>query len=260
MKVVILCGGYGTRIRGVSDDVPKPMVEIGGKPILWHIMKYYATFGHTDFILCTGYKGYVIKDYFLNYDNQFSNMSLTLGGGQSPKLDFLHDEAGWNVRIVDTGFDTMTGGRIARIRPFVEGEEAFFLTYGDGLCDVNLEDLRAYHATHGHALTVTGVRPPGRFGEIVASDTGRVEGFNEKPQTSGGRISGGFFVASQRMFDYLSGDDAEVFEERPINSLVADGEVQMFAHDGFWQCMDTYRDWKLLQSLIETDRAKWKRW
>lgn len=260
MKVVILCGGYGTRIRGVSDDVPKPMVEIGGKPILWHIMKYYASFGHTDFVLCTGFKSYVIKDYFLNYDHQFSNLSLTLGNHDSPKIDFLHDETGWNLQIIDTGLDTMTGGRISRIKPFVEAEDSFFLTYGDGLSDVNLDTLSAYHAAHGKALTVTGVRPPGRFGEIVATDTGRVEGFNEKPQASGGRISGGFFVASPAMFDHLSGADDEVFEDAPMKRLVAAQELQMYSHDGFWQCMDTYRDWKLMQDLIDSDRAEWKRW
>ncbi|GAB5447714.1 glucose-1-phosphate cytidylyltransferase [Gymnodinialimonas sp.] len=260
MKVVILCGGYGTRIRGVADDVPKPMVEIGGRPMLWHIMKYFASYGHTDFVLCTGYKSYVIKDYFLNYDHQFSNISLTIGDGQAPKIDYLHDEAGWNLQIIDTGTETMTGGRIARIKQFVAGEESFFLTYGDGLSDVDLDSLRDFHASHGKALTVTGVSPPGRFGEIVSTEGGRVTGFNEKPQVSGGRISGGFFVASQAMFDHLSGEDDEVFEDQPMDRLVQAEELVMYDHAGFWQCMDTYRDWKLMQGLIDSDKAAWKRW
>jgi len=260
MKVVILCGGYGTRIRGVADDVPKPMVEIGGKPILWHIMKYYASYGHTDFVLCTGYKSYVIKDYFLHYDHQFSNLSLTLGVDQSPQFEYLHDEAGWNIQIVDTGLETMTGGRVARIREFVKDEDRFFLTYGDGLSDVDLNALEAYHVEHGKALTLTGVRPPGRFGEIQSSDDGSVLGFDEKPLSSSVRISGGFFVASQSLFSYLNNQDDEVFEQTPMKNLVTDQELKMFSHDGFWQCMDTYSDWKLMQGLNDSGKAAWKRW
>lgn len=260
MKVAILCGGFGTRIRDVADDIPKPMIQIGGKPILWHIMKYYASYGFREFVLCTGYKNHVIKEYFMNYDRYFGDNRIKLGQDQDTELMSQHSEVGWDITIADTGVNTMTGGRLKRVMPYLENDDHFFLTYGDGVSDVDLSKLLAFHKSHGKALTVTGVHPPGRFGEISTDANGRVEGFNEKPQTSAGRISGGYFVCSKRIFDFLEGDGSLVFEQEPMKRLVAKGELMMYAHDGFWQCMDTYRDWKLLQSMIAEDKAVWQRW
>ena len=260
MKTVILCGGFGTRIRDVADDIPKPMVEIGGKPIIWHIMKYYAHFGMSDFVLCAGYKGSTIKDYFFNYDRQFGDCKVVLGQSRDAEVKTKHDELGWDITIADTGLNTMTGGRLRKIKKYVADDDHFLLTYGDGLSDVNIEALVAFHKSHGKALTVTGVHPPGRFGEMTANEDGLLSGFNEKPQVSGGRISGGYFVCSRRIFDFLSENDDLVFEEEPMKLLVSQGELMMYRHDGFWQCMDTYRDWKLLQSMLEEGAATWKKW
>lgn len=260
MKVTILCGGFGTRIRDVADDIPKPMIQIGGKPILWHIMKFYASYGFDEFVLCTGYKNQVIKEYFMNYDRYFGDSRIRLGQPYSADLMSQHDESGWDITIADTGIETMTGGRLKRVAPYLKDEEYFFLTYGDGVSDVDLNKLLAFHKSHGKALTVTGVHPPGRFGELSTTDTGVVRGFNEKPQTSSGRISGGYFVCSRRIFDFLDGDDTLVLEQAPMKRLVAQGELMMYAHDGFWQCMDTYRDWSLLQSMISQNKAVWQRW
>lgn len=260
MKAVILCGGFGTRIRDVADDIPKPMIKVGDQPILWHIMKYYAAHGVHDFVLCTGYKGDLIKDYFVNYDRQFGDCHLVLGGNGAHSVTTEHGELGWDITIADTGLTTMTGGRIARIHKYVGDDEYFFLTYGDGLSDVDLDALLAYHKSHGRALTVTGVHPPGRFGEIEADTDGQLRGFNEKPQTSVGWISGGYFVASRKLFDYLDDDESLVFEQEPMKRLVADGQLMMYRHEGFWQCMDTYRDWSLLQGMIASGEAAWQKW
>ncbi|WP_120500409.1 glucose-1-phosphate cytidylyltransferase [Roseovarius sp. EL26] len=260
MKTVILCGGFGTRIRNVADDIPKPMVPIGDKPLIWHIMKYYAHFGMSDFILCAGYKGSKIKDYFLSYDRQFGDCEVILGRSREAQVQTKHDELGWKVTIADTGLNTMTGGRVQKIKKYVADDDHFFLTYGDGLSDVDLNALLTFHKSHGKALTVTGVRPPGRFGELTANDAGLLSGFNEKPQASGGRISGGYFVCSRRIFDFLTDDESLVFEQEPMKQLVAEEELMMYRHDGFWQCMDTYRDWKFLQSLLESGDATWKMW
>lgn len=258
MKTVILCGGYGTRIRDVADNIPKPMIPIGRYPILWHIMKYYASFGHRDFVLCLGYKSQTIKDFFLNYEAHTKDFTITLGKRNEIEFHTVHDESDWRVTLVDTGLEAMTGARVARIRKYVGGED-FMLTYGDGVGDVDIEALLAFHRAHGKALTVTGVRPPGRFGELVA-DKGRVVEFNEKPQATGGRISGGYFVASPKLFNYL--DDAEnlVFERQPMRKLVADDELMVFEHDGFWQPMDTSREYQLLNSLFEQGKAPWVKW
>ena len=222
MRVVILCGGFGTRIRDVADDIPKPMIPIGPKPILWHIMKYYASYGHKDFVLCLGYKGQVIKDFFLNYEAHTKDFTILLGRAGRIRYHTNHDESDWQVTLADTGSKAMTGARIARIRKYV-GNDHFMLTYGDGVGDVDLDRLVAFHLAHGKALTLTGVRPPSRFGEL-AVQAGRVIEFNEKPQTSGGLISGGYFVASPKLFDYLDDQEELILEKEPMQRLVVDGQ------------------------------------
>jgi len=258
MKVVILCGGLGTRIRDLSGDVPKPMVPIGGRPILWHVMKSYAEQGFRDFVLCLGYRSDVIKDYFLNYQAHTSDFTLGLGGGEVT-FHHTHDEHDWRITFAETGLHTMTGGRVARIAKYVDGD-TFMLTYGDGVADVDLRALLAFHREHGRAMTVTGVRPPGRFGEVEAGDDDVIAGFNEKPQTTGGWISGGYFVCDRRVFDYLTPREDLVLEREPMRNLVADGQLMLYRHHGFWQCMDTYRDYKLLEGLIEEGKAPWITW
>ena len=256
MKVVILAGGYGTRIRDVADDIPKPMIPIGRYPILWHIMKMYSRFGHREFIICLGYKGHIVKDFFLNYEAYTRDLTISLGGG-GLEYHNSHDESDWKVTLADTGVRSMTGARISRIRDYVKNED-FMLTYGDGLSDVNIDQLLAFHRSHGKVLTVTGVRTPGRFGEIIGEVDGQIVGFDEKPKTSsGGRISGGFFVCSPRLFDYLDDQEDLVFEQRPIRQLVKDRQLMMFTHDGFWQAMDTSREYQLLNSLYESGEAPW---
>lgn len=258
MKVVILAGGFGTRIRDVAEDIPKPMIPIGPYPILWHIMKYYASFGHHEFVLCLGHKGNVIREFFLNYEAYTRDVTLELGNAASLSFHNDHAEADWKVTLAATGFNAMTGARIARIARYV-GDDDFMLTYGDGVGDIDLEALVAFHKSHGKVLTVTGVRPPGRFGEL-RSNQGAVTEFNEKPQATGGRISGGFFVADRRLFDYLNDDEKLVFEQEPMRRLVADGNLMMFEHDGFWQPMDTSREYQLLNALYERGEAPWVRW
>lgn len=259
MKTVILCGGHGTRIRDVSEDLPKPMIPIGGYPILWHLMKYYATFGHDEFVLCLGYKGHVIKDFFLNYDSHTRDLTINMATDNSIKYHSRHDRLNWKVTLVDTGSDAMTGARIRKIRDYVEGER-FMLTYGDGLSNVKIDKLLAFHTSHGKNLTVTGVRPPGRFGELKSDGNGVVIEFNEKPQAAGGRISGGFFVCEPSIFDVLDARDDLVFEEEPIRTLVENRQLAVYEHDDFWQCMDTSRDWKLLNGLFTNNKAPWQIW
>lgn len=257
MKVVILCGGYGTRIRDVSDNIPKPMIPIGRFPILWHIMKYYASYGHRDFVLCLGYKSHVIKDFFLNYEAHTKDFTIDLGRKDSITFHNNHGESDWRVTLAETGLEAMTGARIKRIQQYV-GDEDFMLTYGDGVGNVDLDALHAYHCGHGRALTVTGVRPPGRFGELIHSD-GVITEFNEKPQAAGGRISGGYFVATSKIFNYLSDDEDLVFEQQPMRDVVADRQLMVFEHDGFWQPMDTSREYQLLNSLYDKGEAPWVR-
>lgn len=258
MKVVILAGGYGTRIRDVADNIPKPMIPIGPYPILWHIMKTYAHYGHKDFIVCLGYKAEIIKEFFLNYEARTKDFTISLG--QRDAIDFHteHDESDWKVTLADTGLSTMTGARIARIKKYV-GNEDFMLTYGDGVGDVDIDALLKFHRAHGKALTVTGVRPPGRFGELV-NNNGLVTEFNEKPQATGGRISGGYFVASPRIFDYLNDDENLVFEQEPMRKLVDDSELMVYEHDEFWQPMDTSREYSLLNELYNKGKAPWVKW
>jgi len=257
MKTVILAGGYGTRIRDVADDIPKPMIPIGPYPILWHIMKWYASFGHKDFVLCLGYKGQTIRDFFLNYEAYTRDFTIQFGNTQ---LTFHsdHTESDWKVTLSDTGLKSMTGARVSRIRKYI-GNEDFMLTYGDGVSDVDIDALINFHKSHGKILTVTGVRPPGRFGEMVASEDGQIVEFNEKPQATAGRISGGFFVASPKIFDYLTDAEDLVFEQEPMRRLVADKQLMMFEHDGFWQPMDTSREYTMLNSIYEKGNAPWIR-
>jgi len=258
MKVVILAGGYGTRIRDVADDIPKPMIPIGPYPILWHIMRQYAHFGHKAFVICLGHKGQAIKNFFLNYEAHTRDFTMTFGSTSKIEYHSDHDESDWRVTLADTGLTSMTGARIARIRHFV-GQEEFLLTYGDAVSDVDINRLIAFHRHHGRVLTVTGVRPPGRFGEVVCDPSGEVLEFNEKPQATGGRISGGFFVASPRLFDYLDNREDLVFERGPMEQLVRERELMLYEHDGFWQPMDTSREYQLLNSLYADGKAPWVR-
>lgn len=260
LKVVILCGGQGTRIRDVNEDLPKPMLPIAGLPILWHIMKYYSVFEYTDFILCLGYKGLSIKNFFLNYESYTRDLTITLGS--KPKVDYhtLHEEDDWRITLAETGLLTMTGGRVSRIKKYIADDDHFLLTYGDGVGNVDIDSLVDFHKSHGRILTVTGVRPPGRFGELKADSSGTVTEFNEKPQASGGRISGGYFVCRKEVFSYLNDSENLVFEQEPMRKLVNDGELKVYEHDGFWQPMDTYRDYALLNSLHDKGEAPWVKW
>ena len=258
MKVVILAGGYGARIRDVADDIPKPLIPIGPYPILWHIMKTYSHFGYNDFIICLGYKGQSIKDFFLNYEPYTRDFTIDFSQTGAISYHSKHDESNWRVTLVDTGLRSMTGSRISRIRDFV-GDEDFMLTYGDGVSDVKVNALVEFHESHDKILTVTGVRPPGRFGEMVSNDSGQITEFNEKPQATAGRISGGYFVASPRLFDYLDDNESLVFEQEPLRKLVSDNELMMYEHDGFWQPMDTSREYQLLNQLYDSGAAPWVR-
>ena len=259
MKTVILCGGQGTRIRDVTDAVPKPMINIGPYPILWHIMSYYASFGHKDFTLCLGYKSSVIKDFFLNLRAHTSDLTIDFER-DSHEFHSSLSKIDWRVTLAETGLNTMTGGRVKKVQTYVENDENFMLTYGDGVGDVDIKRLIEFHNSHGKILTVTGVRPPGRFGELQANQEGLVQEFNEKPQSSGGRISGGYFVCSRKIFDYISDDDSCVFEQEPVRALVKSRQMMVFEHNGFWQPMDTYRDYSLLNDMFSKSSAPWVRW
>lgn len=262
MRTVILCGGQGTRIRGLADNTPKPMVLIGNRPILWHLMKIYAHHGLKDFVLCLGYKGWTIKEFFLNYHAVSSDLSLTLGN--HGVLDF-HDgiSEDWHVTLAETGEETQTGARIWRVRQYLKETEYFCLTYGDGVADIDIQKLINFHQSHGRIGTVTGVRPPGRFGVMQTekrSGVTIVRTFEEKVQTTSGRINGGFFVFDQRLWNYLNDDPDLIFERGPLARLARDGQLVMYEHDGFWQPMDTYREWKILNELWETNEAPWRVW
>jgi glucose-1-phosphate cytidylyltransferase len=257
MQVVILCGGQGTRIRDVADDIPKPMIPIGERPILWHIMKGYAQYGFTDFVLCLGYKGWVIKRYFLDYHLASSDFSLSLGSFNQVRIHG-HNAESWHVTLAETGLDAMTGCRVKRIEKYISGDQ-FLLTYGDGVADINVRQLVEFHQSHGKIGTVTAVRPPGRFGEIDLNGHHVVE-FNEKPLLTRGRISGGFFVFQRRIFERLHDDPGLVFEQGPLMQLARDGELMAHLHNGFWQPMDNSRDYKYLNDLWTAGQAPWKTW
>jgi glucose-1-phosphate cytidylyltransferase len=257
VKVVILCGGLGTRLREETEFRPKPMVEVGGRPILWHIMKGYAHYGLSDFVLCLGYKGEQIKQYFLNYETMARDFTLRLGPTPQVTFHTPHAET-WTVTLVDTGAAALTGARVKRVEPHIR-EEEFLLTYGDGVADVDVQRLLAFHREHGRIGTVTGVRPPSRFGELLTDGASVVE-FSEKPSVSHGYINGGFFVFNRRFFDYLSADDGCVLEREPLERLAKDGQLRMYPHDGFWQCMDTPRDLQHLNEYWARPRPPWKVW
>ncbi len=259
-KVVVLCGGYGTRIRDVADNIPKAMIPIGNHPVLWHIMKYYSHWGYRTFVLCLGHQGEVIKDFFLNYESHAWDFTLRLGAHRSIVYHKDRSPADWEVTCAETGLHAMTGARVRRAYKYLRGEKHFMLTYGDGVGDIDLDKLMKFHMAHGKIITVTGVRPPGRFGELMSNGRHVVTEFNEKPQATGGRISGGFFVCRREIFNYLSDREDLVFEREPLRNLVADRQMMVYEHDGFWQCMDTYRDYQLLNQLYEKGNAPWVQW
>ena len=255
MKAVILCGGLGTRLREETEFRPKPMVPVGGRPILWHIMKIYAHYGHTDFVICLGYKGYLIKEYFANYFVHNSDITIEL---HRNRVHVHQNEAEpWTVTMVDTGDATMTGGRLKRIRDHV-GDRTCFMTYGDGVADIDLTSLLKHHRHGGRACTVTAIRPPGRYGVLQLQDDG-VEDFHEKPAGDGAWINGGFFALEPEVFDYVEGDHTP-FEGEPMQRLVADRQMNAFRHQGFWQAMDTLRDKRQLEALWSAGKAPWKVW
>ncbi|MEM9354933.1 MAG: glucose-1-phosphate cytidylyltransferase [Pseudomonadota bacterium] len=261
MKVAILCGGRGTRLRDVSDTIPKPMVTVGGKPILWHIMKLYAHHGIKDFVLLLGHKGDVIREFFLNYSLQSVDVTIDLSLTGSERLIF-HDRQSedWSVTLAETGEHTMTGGRIWRARRYLEDADCFCLTYGDGVGDVDITALIAHHRAHGRTATLTGVYPPGRFGELTVTQ-GAVAAFNEKPQVAGGYINGGFFVFNRNFLnDYLDKSDDLVLELGPMAKLSEKRDLMVFQHDGFWQPMDTPREYSMLNDLWARGKAPWKVW
>jgi glucose-1-phosphate cytidylyltransferase len=255
-KVVILAGGLGSRLNEETEVRPKPMIEIGGRPMIWHIMKIYSAFGFADFVICLGYKGYMIKEFFLNYHVHMADVTVDL----SSNATTIHHKRAepWKVTLVETGETTMTGGRVRRIREYVE-DETFCLTYGDGVADIDLKALIASHYAHGRAATLTAVQPPGRFGALETDSAGVVRWFREKPAGDGGWINGGFLVLSPQVFDYIDGDDT-VFEEEPLNRLSAEGKLSAYRHSGFWLAMDTPRDKRQLEALWNSGRAPWKVW
>lgn len=256
MKAVILAGGLGTRISEETHLKPKPMIEVGGRPLLWHILKMYSSHGVDDFVVCCGYRGYVIKEYFANYFLHMSDVTFDLSNN-TMSVHHQHAEP-WRVTLVDTGDDTLTGGRLKRVAEYLSGEEAFCFTYGDGLADLDLADEISFHRAHGRLATVASVVPPGRYGAIDAVD-GQVRGFIEKPRGDGGRINGGFFVLSPKVLDYIDGDLTS-WEGDPLQRLAAEDQLMAYEHDGFWQPMDTLRDKNLLDELWLSSSAPWKIW
>ncbi|CUJ50768.1 glucose-1-phosphate cytidylyltransferase [Achromobacter aegrifaciens] len=256
MKAIILAGGLGTRISEETHVKPKPMVEIGGKPILWHIMKMYSAHGVNDFVICCGYKGYVIKEYFANYFLHMSDVTFDMANNQME----VHQRKAepWRVTLVDTGDDTMTGGRLKRVAAYVKDEDAFCFTYGDGVADVDISALIAFHRKHGRSATVTAVQPPGRYGALKMEND-LVAGFTEKPRGDGGLINGGFFVLSPKVLPLIEGDHIS-WEMEPLETLARNGDLMAYKHMGFWQPMDTLREKRMLESLWEAGKAPWRVW
>lgn len=257
MKAVLLAGGLGTRMREETEFRPKPMVEVGGRPVLWHIMKVLGQRDIHDFVVCTGYKGEIIKNYFLNYLAMNQDFTVKLGDNDKIKYHGDHDEQHWTVTVADTGATTMTGGRIKRVQKYVEGER-FLATYGDGIADIDVEALLAFHKSHGKLATVTTMRPTSRFGVMDLADDGSVREFKEKPQVEGW-INIGFFIFEPGIFDYLAGDDT-VLEQEPLARLAADGQIAAFEHTGFWQPMDTFRESQMLNEMWDEGTAPWRSW
>lgn len=257
MKVVIFAGGYGTRISEESHLKPKPMIEIGEKPILWHIMKHYSHYGFSEFVICLGYKGNLIKEYFANYFLYGADVTFDMRYGNNMQVHTNMSEP-WKVTLVNTGLDTMTGGRLKRVKEYLQND-TFMLTYGDGVSDVNITELLAYHKTHGKLATVTAVQPGGRYGVLGVNEDATVLEFVEKPNTLDVWINGGFFVLEPKVLDYLEGDNT-VFEQGPLSVLAKEGQISAFKHAGFWQCMDNQRDKHQLEKLWESGKAPWKTW
>jgi len=257
MKVVILAGGYGTRISEETDLKPKPMIEIGSKPILWHIMKIYSSYGFNDFVILLGYKGYYIKEYFANYFLHQSDITIDL---RTNNLE-VHNNSSepWKVTLVDTGLDTMTGGRIKRAQKYI-GDETFLLTYGDGVSDINLKEALAFHKKQARSITLTAIQPEARFGNLIIDDTMSVQNFTEKPKNEAGWINGGFFICEPKVFEYLEENEECIFEQEPLKKLAQEGEMSAYKHYGFWQPMDTLRDNKRLNELWKEGNAPWKTW
>ena len=258
IPVVILCGGMGTRLREETEYRPKPLIEIGNRPILWHIMKIYGSQGFKKFVLCLGYKGEMIKQYFLNYRMMTRNFTLQFDSSAEPLVESNGAPEEWTITFADTGINAMTGARIKRIRPYIESEE-FMLTYGDGVADLNLPELLKFHRSHGKLATVTAVHPLARFGELMIEGN-RVVRFAEKSQVPEGFINGGFFVFNKKVFDYLSDDVGCVLEREPLERLASEGELMTYHHTGFWHCMDTYRDSLVLNQFWDSPNPPWKIW
>jgi len=257
MKVLLLAGGFGTRLSEETDIKPKPMVDVGGKPILWHIMKTYSHHGFNEFVILLGYKGYYIKEYFANYFLHQSDVTIDMSDGSME----IHNNSSepWKVTLLDTGLDSMTGGRIKRAQDFV-GEEPFMLTYGDGVADINIEELVKFHKTHGKAMTMTSAQPDGRFGALDIDDNNKVKEFKEKPKGDGSWINAGYFVCEPKVFDYIVDGDSSVFEQEPLMNLAKDSEVHTYKHHDFWMPMDTLRDKHKLNELWNSDKAPWRVW
>ncbi len=260
MKVVILCGGRGTRLREETEFRPKPMLPIGNRPILWHIMKTYAHHGHKDFILCLGYKGDMIREYFRNYHWNTCDATLRLGREAAAQFHTRHEEEDWTVTLADTGENSMTAYRVRLIEKYLGGDDTFLLTYGDVVGDIDINASIEFHRKNGQICAMTAVHPPGRFGELGLGAGGRVQGFNEKPQAEGGYINGGYMVCGRKIFDYLPDDPGMMLEQTPMRQLTADGQLAAFRHEGFWQPMDTVQEFNLLNSLWEKGRAPWRVW
>lgn len=259
IKVVILCGGRGIRFNEATELTPKPLIEIGERPILWHIMKTYAHYGYEDFVLCLGYKGEMIKKYFCDYHLSNSDFTLQLCDVTKTRIHTTPEELNWRVTLTETGLNAMTGARIKRIQKYVDSE-LLMLTYGDAVANLNIQYLIDFHRSHGKIGTVTAVHPLSRFGELRIEKDGTVGEFREKPLTQGDFINGGFFVFDRRIFDYVADDDNCVFERGPLEQLARDGQLTAYVHEGYWQCMDTYRDWQALSREWESDNPPWKVW
>jgi glucose-1-phosphate cytidylyltransferase len=257
MKVLILAGGKGTRLSEETDLRPKPMLDIGGRPMLWHIMKLYSQYGHNDFVVLLGHKGYVIKEYFANYFLHQSSVTIDLSNNKMT----VHDNSSepWRITLLDTGEETLTGGRVKRAQSYV-GDGRFLLTYGDGVSNVDMRALVTHHESHGKAMTMTAVQPDGRFGTFEANSDGSVKRFLEKPRGDGSWINGGFFVCEPKVFDYITGGDETVLEREPLETLARDNQLSAYHHDGFWKCMDTLRDKTDLNRAWDSGAAPWKTW
>ena len=258
MKVVIFAGGLGTRISEETDSKPKPMIEIGGKPILWHIMKIYSNYGFNEFIICLGYKGHIIKDYFLNYYKYNSNLEIDLNNNTITELDTTSEN--FKITLVDTGLNTKTAGRLKQIESFID-DDTFMLTYGDGLCDVNILELLEYHNRHNKTVTVTGIQPDAKFGSIEIDTNGNVIAFKEKPKGDGKWINGGFFICNKSVFNYLPDNSNDImWEDEPLEKIVESNQLVAYKHYGFWKCMDALRDKIDLDTMWNNNNAKWKTW